>query len=260
MNASQPAYARYPSLRDRAVFITGGGSGIGAALVEGFCRQGARVGFVDIADEPSTALVGRLAEASDCTTPAFHHADVRDIDALQAAVEATAAAFGPIRVLINNAAWDQRHDLSGLTPELWDTVQAVNLRPHVFTVQAVAEAMAAAGGGSIVNLSSNSYLLGLTGYPGYIAAKAAITGLSKSLARALGPKGIRVNTVLPGWVMTERQREMWVTPEALAETLAAQSVPAEIQPDDVARLVLFLAADDSRMITGQAHIIDGGRA
>lgn len=252
--------ARYPSLRDRAVFITGGGSGIGAALVVAFCRQGARVGFVDIADAPSRALVERLSDANGYTTPVFHRADVRDIAALQAAIESTAAQLGPIRVLINNAAWDHRHRLDALTPDLWDEVQAINLRPHVFTAQAVAPMMAAAKGGSIINLSSNSYLLGLTGYPGYIAAKAAITGLSKSLARELGPRGIRVNAVLPGWVMTQRQRELWVTPEALAETLAAQCIPREIMPEDVARLVLFLAADDSRMITGQAHVIDGGRA
>ena len=229
-------FARYPSLAGRAVLITGGASGIGAALVE------------------------RLEADPGASVPAYRHADVRDVPGLQAAVQALAAEAGPIRVLVNNAAWDQRHRLDELTPALWDTVQAVNLRPHVFTVQAVADDMSEAGGGSIINLSSNSYLLGLTGYPGYIAAKAAISGLSKSLARELGPRGIRVNTVLPGWVMTARQQRLWATPEALAECLAAQSLPTAIQPDDIARLVLFLAADDSRMITGQTHVIDGGRA
>ncbi|MCA9538653.1 MAG: SDR family oxidoreductase [Myxococcales bacterium] len=244
--------------RARGVLITGGGSGIGAALVEAFARQGARVGFVDIAQAPSEALVEGLA-GEVATPPFFLPVDVRDIAALQDAVGQVSARFGPIRVLVNNAALDERHCWDELTVAQWDDLQAINLRPHLFTVQAVAETMAMAGGGSIIQLGSNCALLGLTGYPAYVAAKAGIVGLSRALARELGPRQIRVNALVPGWVMTERQIERWLTPKAERALLEAQSLKEKLQPEDIARLALFLAADDSRLITGQAIVIDAGR-
>ncbi len=240
---------QYRDLWGARVLITGGAQGIGAAIVAAFTRQGSKVAFLDLAQEAGEAV----AEATGAT---FRCVDLTDVAATREVVSALIDESGPFQVLVNNAAWDERHAIADTTVELWDRVQAVNLRHQFFVTQAVLPTMEP--GASIVNLSSTSYLLGVTGMPGYIAAKAGITGMSRSLARELGPRGIRVNAVLPGWVMTERQRAKWVTDAALAATLKAQCLPVEIQPEDVPPLVLFLASDASRMITGQALAVDAG--
>jgi NAD(P)-dependent dehydrogenase (short-subunit alcohol dehydrogenase family) len=249
--------AIYPSLKDRAVLVTGGGAGIGAAIVEHFCRQDARVAFVDIDETASRALVARIA-AAGAPAPLFLPCDLRDIPALQAAIARAAETLGPIRVLVNNAAHDERHAIDEVTPEYWDDRMAVNLRHQFFAVQAVHKGMAEAGGGAIVNLGSVTWLVGQGGMPGYSAAKSAVAGLTRSLARDLGPDNIRVNSVLPGWIMTERQVAKWLTPESEAELLKNQCLKRKLYPDDVARAVLFFAADDSGACTSQSYIVDGG--
>jgi NAD(P)-dependent dehydrogenase (short-subunit alcohol dehydrogenase family) len=249
--------ALYPSLRDRVTFITGGGSGIGESLVEHFCAQGARVTFVDLARGPSEALVERIA-ARGHRRPRFVEADLRDIERLQAIVRETGQADGPIRVLVNNAGNDDRHRLEDLTPDYWDDRMAVNLRHQVFAVQAVRPQMREAGGGSIVNFGSITWKVGDGDCPAYVTAKAAVNGLTRALARELGPERIRVNSVMPGWVMTERQVRLWLTPEGERQLAAAQCLPDRLYPPDIARMVLFLAADDSRMCSSQNFIVDGG--
>jgi D-xylose 1-dehydrogenase len=250
-------FARYPSLRDVVVLITGGGSGIGAALVEQFALQGARIAFLDVADEASTKLVGGL-ESRCQHAPLFLHCDLTDVVALKTAIARTEAQLGPTRVLVNNAASDDRHKFADVTPEYWDQRMAVNLRHQFFATQAVAPKMAAAGGGSIINMSSIAWVIPSTGLPAYVTAKAGIVGLTRTLARELGESNIRVNCVLPGAIMTERQRRLWMTPEYLAEIMQRQSLKRELLPDEVARLVMFLAADDSSGITNQSFVIDGG--
>ena len=250
--------AVYKDLKDASVFITGGGSGIGAALTEGFLAQGARVGFVGLDETANQGFCDRM-EARYGSRPLFRLCDIRDIGALRSALGETAVAHGPITVLVNNAARDDRHSLDELSVEDWDSAIATNLRPHFFTAQAVAPKMREVGGGAIVNLSSNSYLMGFAGYPAYVAAKAAIAGLTKALARELGPDNIRVNCLVPGWVMTERQQQLWVTPEALADCIEQQALKVTIQPEDMAGACLFLASAASRMMTGQSLIVDGGR-
>ena len=250
--------ATYPSLQDKVTLITGGASGIGASLVEHFCRQQARVSYIDINEEAAATLNHQLTQAG-LPTPTFYKVDLRDISSLEAAIQTIHQVDGPIRALINNAGWDERRAVGDVTPDFWDMSQEINLRPHFFAAQAVAEKMADAGGGSIVNLSSNSWMLGVPGMPAYVAAKAGIVGLTKALARELGPKKIRVNALLPGWVMTQRQIEKWLTPEAKTQLLAEQCLKETIQPEDVAQLALFLASDDSRMITAQSYVLDGGR-
>lgn len=254
---TSPQYASYPSLQERVVLVTGGASGIGASLVEAFWRQGAKVAFVDIDEDAADALCARLEGGSHA--PWFLPVDLREIPALEEAIAKVHARWGAIQVLVNNAGWDERHALGTVTSDFWDKSMEINLRPHFFTVQAVMQRMGEAGGGSIINLSSNSWMLGVPGMPAYVAAKAGIIGLTRALARELGPHKIRVNAVLPGWVMTERQREKWLTPEAEQKLLEEQCLKQTIAPEDVACLVLFLAADDSRMITNQSYIIDGGR-
>ncbi|MDQ2632565.1 MAG: SDR family oxidoreductase [Pseudomonadota bacterium] len=249
--------ARFPDLEGASVLITGGGSGIGAALTEGFSRQGARVAFIDIAEAPSRALVERIA-ASEAIRPLYLKADLRDIEALRRAVAEATAAHGPITVLINNAAFDERHDIGAVTEEYWDGNQAINLRPHFFTAQAVAAGMKEAGKGSIINFTSTSFLINHPDMPSYTAAKAGIIGLTKGLAGRLGPDGIRVNAVAPGWVITERQRDLWVTEESLAAHVAKQCIREIMQPDDIVGTCLFLASDASRMLTAQTLIVDGG--
>jgi NAD(P)-dependent dehydrogenase (short-subunit alcohol dehydrogenase family) len=250
-------FARYPSLKGRAVLITGGATGIGAALVEHFARQDARVAFLDVQDEPAQRLAASLA-AEGCTAPLFRHCDLTDLEAIKAAVQEAMTALGTVDVLVNNAANDQRHTIEQVTPEFWDHSMATNLRPHFFIAQAVLPAMRAAGRGSIINMSSISWLIPSTGVPLYATAKAAIVGMTRTLAHELGPLGIRVNAVLPGAIATERQQQLWYTPEYKAEILARQALKFDILPEDVARLVLFLAADDSRAITNQSYIVDGG--
>ncbi|MGO4392234.1 SDR family NAD(P)-dependent oxidoreductase [Variovorax sp. M-6] len=249
--------ASYPSLRQRTVFISGGGSGIGASLVEHFVRQGARVGFVDIATEPSHALCERLA-GEGLQRPHFVPCDVSDIAALQNAIAAVAASFGDVDVLINNAANDERHALEALTPERWQQLMDVNLRHHAFAAQAVIDGMRRKRAGSIINMSSVTWLKGTPGLPAYVAAKAAIVGLTKALAREFGVDGVRVNALLPGWIMTERQVSRWLTPEAEARLLQNQCLKEKLYPEDIARMALFLAADDSRLISAQSFIVDGG--
>jgi NAD(P)-dependent dehydrogenase (short-subunit alcohol dehydrogenase family) len=250
-------YATYPSLRGRVAFVSGGATGLGAEFVSQLAAQGTRVGFVDVQDEPARALAQAVAGRGD-PEPLYRHCDVRDIPALRAAIEATGERLGPVTVLVNNAANDERHAVERLSVEEWDDRLQVNLRHHFFATQAVVPMMRAAGGGSVVNLGSISAHIDLMDLPAYITAKAGIEGLTRTLARELGPDNIRVNCVLPGWVMTERQLAHWVTPEAEASIVRNQCLPHKLYPEDVARLVLWLAAADSRSCTAQRWIVDGG--
>jgi NAD(P)-dependent dehydrogenase (short-subunit alcohol dehydrogenase family) len=250
-------FATYPSLRERVVLVTGGGSGIGESIVEQFCAQGSKVGFLDIAEAESEALVERVRAKGD-PAPLFRRCDLTDIDALQGAVAEIAKALGPIRVLVNNAANDQRHAIDSVTAAYWDERMAVNLRHQFFAAQAVHPGMKAAGGGSIVNFGSISWHLAQGGMPAYTTAKSAVEGLTRSLARDYGPDGIRVNCVIPGWIMTRRQQELWLTPEAEAEHMKGLCLKEKVYPDDVARMVLWLAADDSRRCTARNFFVDSG--
>lgn len=252
-----PKFATYPSLENRVVLVTGGATGIGDAIVRQFARQGARVAFFDVQDEPAVALRNELS-VSGCKAPLYLRCDLTDVAALRESVARVLAAHGAIDVLVNNAANDQRHTIEEVTPEFYDQSMAVNLRPQFFMVQAVLPAMRAAGRGSIINMSSISWMIPSTGLPLYVAAKAAIVGLTRTLAHELGPEGIRVNAVLPGAIATEKQKRLVYTPEYKAEILASQALKREIVPEDVARLVLFLASDDSSAITNQSYVIDGG--
>lgn len=249
-------FAVYPSLKGRTVLVTGGASGIGAELVRSFSAQGSSVAFVDVDESSAAALSSELSDDD----VEYYRADVRDVEALRGAIDAIQQAKGAVRVLINNVGWDERREWSEVTPDFWDECQAVNLRSHFFAAQAVAPSMADAGGGSIVNLGSNSWMVGVTGMPAYLTAKAGVVGLTRALAREYGPSNIRVNALVPGWVMTTRQLERWLTPEAEEELLHHQCLKETLQPADVARLALFLAADDSRMITNQCYLVDGGRS
>lgn len=249
--------AIFPDLRDTAVVITGGGTGIGACLTEGFARQGARVAFLDIAEAESRALCERL-EKDTGNRPLFLSADLRDVAALRAAVAQAAATHGPAGVLVNNAARDDRHAVEDVTPEFWDANQAVNLRPHFFAIQAVVPAMKAAGRGAIVNFSSTSYMINGGGFASYTAAKAGVVGLTKGLAGELGPYGIRVNAIAPGWVMTKRQRDLWVTEAGLKAHIDRQCLKQEIAPADMVGPCLFLASSAAGMVTAQTLIVDAG--
>jgi D-xylose 1-dehydrogenase len=251
------SYAIYPSLKDRAVFVTGGGSGIGASIVEHFCAQGSKVAFVDIAREASEALVKAIA-GKGLPAPLFIECNVTDIPALQKAIAEAKQKLGPIRALVNNAAHDQRHPIDTVTPEYWDDRYAVNLKHQFFAAQAVYKDMAAAGGGAIVNLGSTSWVIGQGGMPCYTSAKSAVAGLTRALARDFGPLNIRVNCILPGWIMTERQLKLWLTPEGEEELMKRQCLKRKLVPADIARTVLFFAADDSGACTNQNYIVDGG--
>jgi D-xylose 1-dehydrogenase len=248
--------ARYPSLARRVVLVTGGASGIGAAIVEAFWQQGARVAFLDRDESAAAVLLERLGKGDGA--PLFLSCDLADIAALREAIARAAAALGPITILINNAARDDRHSIESVTPEMWDGIMANNLRHQFFAAQAVIPGMAEAGGGAIINLGSISWLVGQGGMPGYLSAKAAIAGLTRALARDLGVKNIRVNSVLPGWTMTERQLALWLTPEAEKDLMVRQCLKRRLIPRDIANMVLFLAADDSAMCTSQSYIVDGG--
>ncbi|MCS4503636.1 SDR family oxidoreductase [Arhodomonas aquaeolei] len=252
------ALARYPSLEGRTVFVTGGASGIGGSVVEHFCAQGATVHFADVAEEPAQRLVGSLRERPDHRTPVFHHVDLRDVDRLQGAIRESAADAGGLDVLVNNAAHDERHAVEDVTLEYWEDRMHVNLRHQFFAAQAALAPMRARGGGSIVNVGSSSWHVGQGGMPGYTTAKAGVEGLTRGLARDFGPDSIRVNCVIPGWVMTERQKSLWLTEEAEADLMNKQCLKEKLQPHDVARLVLWLSADDSRMCSNQNFIVDGG--
>lgn len=247
--------AFYPDLDGASVFITGGGAGIGAGLTEAFLRQGARVAFVQRSD--ATGFCDDMEQKTG-TRPLFMPCDITDPDALTSAIAQATEAHGPVQVLVNNAANDQRHSLAEATPDFIDWALAINFKCYVTACQAVVPAMQAAGKGSIINITSISYMMGNAGYPIYTAANAALNGLTRSLAREFGPDRIRVNALAPGWVMTPKQLEKWVTPEGLAAHLARQCLPDTLNPDDIAGGVLFLASDASRAMTGQALVIDGG--
>ena len=254
-----PQFASYPSLKDRAVFVSGGGSGIGASIVEHFAEQGARVGFVDIDEPASRALSAKLAAAGR-PEPLFAKCDVRDVPAYQAAIADMAGRLGPFTVLVNNAARDDRHDIEEVTPAYWDERIAVNLRHQFFAIQAIVPGMKKAGGGSIINFSSVSYHAMTARLSVYQAAKAAVIGMTRGLARDFGPDKIRLNSITPGWIMTQRQIDLWLTPEAEADLMKAQCLKEKLYPPDIARMVLWLAADDSRLVTAQNFFVDGGRA
>jgi NAD(P)-dependent dehydrogenase (short-subunit alcohol dehydrogenase family) len=257
MSTDTSLYARYPSLSSRVVLITGGATGIGESLVRHFAHQGSRVAFLDIQDEPARQLAASLV-AEGCPTPSYLHCDLTDIAALQDAVRRVLGAYGTVDVLVNNAANDQRHHTEDVTPDYWDHCIAINLRPQFFMMQAVIPAMRTAGRGSIVNMSSISWMVPSTGLPVYTTAKAAVVGLTRTMAHELGPENIRVNCVLPGGIATERQQRLWYTPEYVANMLHRQALKRTLVPDDVARLVLFLASDDSSAITNQSYVVDGG--
>ncbi len=247
-------FAIYPSLEGKTVFVTGGASGIGADIVRAFAAQGARVGFVDIDEAAATALTDELASAA----VHFARCDLRDIPALRATFADMEAALGPAHVLVNNAARDDRHPWEEVSPDYYDERIAANLRHMFFAIQAVAPGMIAAGGGSIINMGSNSWWEATGGMPVYTSAKAAVHGMTRSFARDLGRHRIRVNTVVPGWVMTERQKALWVTPEALERHRQRQCLPDLVEPVHVARMVLFLASDDAAMCTANNYMVEAG--
>jgi NAD(P)-dependent dehydrogenase (short-subunit alcohol dehydrogenase family) len=249
--------ASFPSLKDRRVFLTGGGSGIGACLVESFARQGASVAFVDVAEAPSKALVERL-KSLGYAPPWWKRCDVANVPALQAAIREAAAAIGDFDVLVNNVASDDRHGVADVTPEYWDARMAINERPAFFAIQAVLPGMYARGGGSIINIGSTGWKAKTAGYPVYATAKSSVMGLTRGLARELGAKRVRINVVSPGWVMTERQLQLWAVPDMRGEIARMQCVPDPIQAHHIAAMVVFLASDDSAACTAQEFIVDGG--
>lgn len=247
---------RYPSLAGKPVLISGGATGIGEALVRAFASQDAKVGFFDIAEKEGSALAAELSDAG--ATVAFRRCDITDIDAYRAAIAEIEALHGPTLALVNNAANDTRHDWRDVTPDYFDARIAVNMRHAFFAIQAVAPGMIAAGSGSIVNFGSIGWMTSTGGYPVYATSKASIHGMTRSFARDLGKHGIRVNTLVPGWVMTQRQLDLWIDDAANAEIDRAQCLSGRVMPDDIARMALFLAADDSRMCTAQNFVVDGG--
>jgi galactose dehydrogenase len=246
---------KFPDLEGRSVFITGGGSGIGASLTEAFLRQGAKVAFVQRSD--ASLFVEEMADLTG-NRPLFLPCDITDIPALQDTIGKAAQAHGPVTVLVNNAANDKRHRTEEVTEDFWDWSQAINLKAYFFACQAVVAGMRAAGGGSIVNFSSISYMMGNAGYPAYTTANGGITALTRSLAREFGPDEIRVNALMPGWVLTDKQLEMWASPEDLAAHMEKMCLKEHLKPRDITGGTLFLASDASRMMTGQALVIDGG--
>jgi NAD(P)-dependent dehydrogenase (short-subunit alcohol dehydrogenase family) len=247
----------FPSLNNRPVFVTGGGSGIGAAIVTAFAQQGARVAFIDIAKEASEALAQQLADAGH-PRPWWRACDVRDVAALQAAVADAAGALGDFSVLVNNVASDDRHSLESVTPAYYDDRIAINERPAFFAIQSVVPGMQRLGAGSIINLGSTGWQGKGTGYPCYAIAKSSVNGLTRGLAKTLGRDRIRINTVSPGWVMTERQIELWLNAEGEKELERNQCLPDKLLPHDIARMVLFLASDDAAMCTAQEFKVDAG--
>jgi NAD(P)-dependent dehydrogenase (short-subunit alcohol dehydrogenase family) len=250
-------FAIYPSLEGRRVLITGGATGIGETFVLHFAGQGARVVFFDIQDGPAEALVTSIAEDGH-PRPLYLHCDMTDIAAVRAAVATAIDSLGGLDTVINNAGNDLRHKVEEVTPELWDSLMAVNLRHQFFVTQAALPALRDSGAGSIINMGSICWMVPSVGLPVYVTAKAAILGLTRTLAHEVGKDNVRVNCILPGAIITEKQRRLWVTPQYSAEILAAQSLKRHLAPEEVARLALFLAADDSSAITGQGYIVDGG--
>jgi D-xylose 1-dehydrogenase len=250
-------FATYPSLRGRVAVVTGGASGIGEHIVEHFAHQGAQVAYLDIQNEAGIQIAKQIGSAG-VPEPFFLACDLADIAAVRSCIASILEKFKTIDVLVNNAGNDARHKIDDVTPDYWDRSMAVNLRHQFFVSQAVIPAMKKAGRGSIINLSSISWIIPSTGLPVYVTAKAAIVGMTRTLAHELGPSNIRVNCVLPGAILTERQRQLWFTEEYKAEILNNQALKRMLSPEEVARLVLFLAADDSSAITSQSYVIDGG--
>jgi len=245
----------YPDLAGASVFITGGGSGIGAALTEAFLGQGAKVAFVQRSD--ASAFADEMAQKTG-KRPLFIQCDVTNIPALQGAIAEAAAAHGPVTSLVNNAANDKRHSTEEVSEEFWTWMMDINLKAYFFAAQAVVPGMKAHGAGSIINFSSISYMMGGAGYPLYTTANSGINGMTRSLAREFGPDRIRVNALAPGWVLTQKQKDLWVTPEALAAHVDRQCLKETLAPEDITGGVLFLASESSKMMTGQALVIDGG--
>lgn len=247
--------AEFPDIQGKHVFITGGGSGIGAALTEGFLAQGAKVSFIQRSNAD-----GFIAEMQQKTgqTPHFIPCDLADIEALKQAIEGANTQYGDVDILVNNAGNDIRHALGDLSVEDWDQNHAINLRPYFFTTQAIAPQMAKNGGGAIINYSSASYLMGIAGFPAYVAANAAITGLTRAFARELGAQKIRVNALVPGWVLTQKQLDQWADPESLAAHLEKQCLKEHLCAEDMVAPTLFLSSTASRMVTGQVLVVDGG--
>jgi D-xylose 1-dehydrogenase len=248
--------ATYPSLKGKVVIVTGGGSGIGAAITRRFAEQGAKTAFIDIAEEPSKALVAKWAGPG--RELHFERADLKNIDALRAAVAAIRNRFGPIDILINNAAHDERHALADLTPEYFDDRIAINLKHQFFMAQAVLPDMVAKKKGVIINFGSTSWMLGHGGMPAYEASKAAIVSFTRSIARAYGEHNVRCLAIAPGWIMTDRQLSLWMTPEGDAERMKGQCVKRPLVPDDMARVALFFASDEAAVMTNQQYVADGG--
>ncbi|CUI44418.1 SDR family NAD(P)-dependent oxidoreductase [Cognatishimia activa] len=247
--------ATFHDLSGKSVFITGGGAGIGAFLTDGFMAQGAKVGFVGRSD--ATAFCDEM-EAKHGVRPLFIQCDITDIEALKAAMDKCAEAHGTITALVNNAANDKRHDTLDVDEEFWDWSQSINLKAYFFACQHAIAGMKSVGGGAIINFTSISYMMGNTGYPAYTTANSGINGMTRSLAREFGADRIRVNALAPGWVLTDKQKEMWVTPEALEEHMKRQCLQDTLDPQDVVGATLFLASDTSKMMTGQAMVVDGG--
>jgi D-xylose 1-dehydrogenase len=248
--------AIYPDLKGQVVLVTGGGSGIGEAIVRQFAAQQARVAFIDLAVEPSRALVRELTQAG--TPVHFEPCDLTDTPALQRSVAAIRKHLGPVQVLVNNAAHDERHATEEVTEQIWDSRIAVNLKHQFFCAQAVIPDMKAAGKGSIINMGSTSWMIGQGGMAGYTASKSAVLGLTRSLARDFGVYGIRVNAVAPGWIMTKRQLEKWVTPETEKEIMIRQCLKRKLQPVEVANFIVFLASEEASACTNQHYVVDGG--
>ncbi|SHE88400.1 NAD(P)-dependent dehydrogenase, short-chain alcohol dehydrogenase family [Litoreibacter ascidiaceicola] len=247
--------ATFHDLDGASVFVTGGGSGIGASLTDGLMAQGAKVAFVQRSD--ATDFADEM-EQKHGTRPLFLQCDITDIPRLQSCIKEASDAHGPVTVLVNNAANDKRHTTEEVDEAFWDWSMAINLKAYFFACQAVIEGMRKAGGGSIINFSSISYMMGNAGYPAYTTANSGINGMTRSLAREFGPDRIRVNALAPGWVLTDKQKELWVTPEALEAHVARQCLKDTLAPQDMVDAVLFLASNTSRMMTGQALVVDGG--
>lgn len=248
----------YPSLANKVVFITGGATGIGASLVEAFCRQRSTVVFVDIQDEPAQALIERISNTEDAAVPHYFHCDLLQIDSLRSAIQTVSDHLGPIGVLINNAANDARHDFRTVSETYWNDCINLNMRHSFFAIQAVYEGMKALGGGAVINLGSMSWHERQGGMTGYTTSKAGLEGMTRGLARDLGADNIRINPLIPGWVMTERQLRDWVTEDTAEEIHRSQCLKQHLLPEHISAMALFLASDDSRMCTAQNFIVDGG--
>ena len=249
-----PEFAIYPSLKDKVIYITGGASGIGESITCAMAKQGAKVGFLDFDEAASKKLIKEL----NSEYVVSEICDLRDINQLQNSVQNISSKLGPIDVLVNNAARDDRHSLESVTSEYFDERIATNLKHQLFAAQAVMSDMEKNGGGAIINMGSTSWMIGQGGMPCYTTAKSAIQGLTRGLARDLGPKNIRVNCVVPGWIMTERQMSMWLTPESEKELMERQCIKRKLIPEDIAKFVLFMASDEAGACSNQTYIVDGG--